>query len=102
MEILNTYTELNDAGVFILLVSIVVIVIGFFIGFCYFDGKKYKQGLITLLIAVSLLMSLILNFSKLPNNTYHDVIIENFSEVEYSKYEIVSSKGKIITIKEVK
>ena len=102
MEILNTYTELNDFGFLIFMISVVLILIAFVVGAVFLDDRRKRQGIVTLLLATSMLVSLIFNFSKLPNDTYHDVIIENFSEVDYSKYKISNSKGKIITIKEVK
>lgn len=102
MEILNTYYKLATMGEWVMFVSIAILIVLVIIGGLSLDDKKYKVGVSTFLIAVIILTTLIINYNKLPENTYHEVIFSNLGEFNYEKYEIVSQKGKILTIKEVR
>ena len=102
MEILHTYQSMADRGAFIIMLTVAVMIIMLFFGLSFLDEKKVKQAVVSGLIILSILFALIFNFQKLPRETFHEVNLDTLTEFDYRNYEIVSQKGKIVTLREVK
>lgn len=101
MEILNTYQQLTEGAEDAMFAMVILSFIIFFIGIIAIAEKYIKTGIVILIFIVTCVLLLIFNYSNLPRDTFHEVVINDLGKFDYEKYKIVSQKGKILTIKEV-
>lgn len=104
MEVLNTYTEYNE------FISLLVPFAGFlafiFLVFCIGNIiKKSKENavicLVFFLITGFLTSGLIDTYFKSGKECL-EVVISDYNKVDLNKYKIISQRGKITILKEIK
>ncbi len=104
MEILNTYIVYSENFDFIMSFAIVGFVVTLFFFVMNLFMKEWKITMVCFVILIIMgLGSYSLGKLKYDSQTFHhEVIITNYDEVDFEKYQIVEQKGKIIVLKELK
>lgn len=97
MDIVYTYEKLTTFGEMVMTFGVIgcVIILLFTIG--YTDSKKVWIPLLCSLIIAS--VSMVGVHKILPRDTFHEIVISDFEEIDFDKYEIVEQRGKVITLR---
>lgn len=101
MEILNSYTQFSGWGdLFIFFGVIGTILTALWVVYAFTDS--YRR-LVRIISSCALLLSISFFFIafQLPENTFHEVIINDIDSFDYDRYEITEQNGKIFTVKEI-
>ena len=93
MTILNTYQEQLPT----VMIPILFTVLGVVLFALYMVDKKIQF----LLVGVISLSLGVLSFINLElTETRYEVIVDNFSDIDLDKYEVIESRGEILTVRD--
>lgn len=102
MEILNTYYEhAIEFGLLMALATAGLIGFGFCVIFTVVK-TKFNKKILSILATMSFLLAFLGygSATMFEKDTYHEVIVVDADDFDFQTYEIIESRGKIITVKE--
>jgi len=104
MEILNTYSVYSEFIGFLSVLSICILLVFAIIFICTIYNKEWKNSMKCFITIFSLLILtyVLILWQQSTETKYYEVIISDYNQIDFNKYEIVNKKGKITILKEIK
>ena len=104
MEILNTYSVYSEFIGFLPVLSICILLVFAIIFICTICNKEWKNSMKCFIAIFPLLIltHVLILWQQSTETKYHEVIISDYNQIDFNKYEIVNKKGKITVLKEIK
>jgi hypothetical protein len=104
VEILYTYSTYNESINTLAFLSIALLLGSICFCLVYLTYKEWCKSLLSLVIAVASFFVLYgaIEWYYSTEIKHHEVIIADYNQVDFSKYQLEEQKGKIIILKEIK